>query len=83
MVTLTENIAGKKLKKLLSDVNLTHHPIRIKGKKSNAVLVSEDDWKAIEETLYLLSVPGMRKSIVNGLKTPLEKLITCKYPFCA
>lgn len=73
MVTLTENIAGKKLKKLLSDVNLTHHPIKIKGKKSNAVLVSEDDWKAIEETLYLLSVPGMRKSIVNGLNTPVEK----------
>ncbi len=73
MVTLTENIAGKKLKKLLSDVNLSHHPIKIKGKNSSAVLVSEDDWRAIEETLYLVSIPGMRKSIVEGLNTPVDK----------
>ncbi len=73
MVTLTENIAGKKLKKLLSDVSETHKPVKIKGKKKNAILISEEDWKAIEETLYLLSIPGMRKSIVNGLNTPVEK----------
>jgi antitoxin YefM len=73
MVTLTENIASKKLKKLLSDVSETHRPIKIKGKKKNAVLVSEDDWKAIKETLYLLSIPGMRESIVEGLNTPADK----------
>ncbi len=73
MVTVSENIAGKKLKKLLSDVNLSHHPIKIKGKNSSAVLVSEDDWRAIEETLYLVSIPGMRKSIVEGLNTPADK----------
>lgn len=72
MVTLTENIASKKLKKLLTDVSESHKPIKIKGKKKNAVLVSEDDWKAIKETLYLLSIPGMRESIVKGLKTPVE-----------
>jgi antitoxin YefM len=73
MVTLKENTASKKLEKLLTDVSESHHPIKIKGKKKNAVLISEDDWRAIEETLYLLSVPGMRKSIVQGLKTPVEK----------
>jgi PHD/YefM family antitoxin component YafN of YafNO toxin-antitoxin module len=73
MVTLTENIASKRLKKLLSDVSESHHPIKIKGKKRSAVLVSEDDWRAIEETLYLLSIPGMRKSIIEGLNTPVEK----------
>lgn len=73
MVTLTENIASKKLKKLLSDVSESHHPIKIKGRKSSAVLISEEDWKAIEESLYLLSIPGMRESIVKGMKTPVEK----------
>lgn len=76
MVTLTENIAGKKLKKLLSDVNTSGHPIKIKGKSSSAVLVSEDDWRAIEETLYLLSIPGMRESIVKGINTPVDKCVT-------
>lgn len=76
MVTLTENIAGKRIKKLLSDVNTTHHPIKIKGKNSSAVLISEDDWRAIEETLYLLAIPGMRDSIVEGMKTPVEKCET-------
>jgi antitoxin YefM len=73
MVTLTENIASKRLKKLLSEVSKSHHPIRIKGKKSNAVLISEDDWRAIEETLYLLSIPGMRKSIKAGLKIQIKE----------
>ncbi len=73
MVTLTKNIASRKLDKLLSDVSETHRPIKIKGKKKSAILISEDDWRAIEETLYLLSIPGMRKSIINGLSTPVEK----------
>jgi antitoxin YefM len=51
----------------------SHEPIQIRGKRSAAVLVSEEDWRAIQETLYLLSVPGMRKSIVKGLRTPLSK----------
>ena len=48
--------------------------MRIAGKRNNAVLVAEDDWNAIQETLYLLSVPGMRESIREGLKTPASKL---------
>jgi antitoxin YefM len=48
-------------------------PVRIAGKRGNAVLVSEADWEAIQETLYLLSMPGMRESIRKGLKTPVAK----------
>ncbi len=73
MTTLTENIASKKLKKLLSEISEGHHPIKIKSKNGNAILISEDDWNSIEETLYLLSIPGMRKSIAEGLNTPIEK----------
>lgn len=51
-------------------------PVRIAGKRGNAVLVSEDDWEAIQETLYLLSIPGMRESIRKGLKTPIGKCKT-------
>jgi antitoxin YefM len=51
----------------------SHEPIQITGKRSAAVLVSEEDWRAIQETLYLLSVPGMRESIVKGLRTPVSK----------
>ncbi len=73
MTTLTATQARAKLYKLLDEVASSHEPIQIKGKRSNAVLVSEDDWRAIEETLYLLSIPGMRESIRQGLKTPIEK----------
>jgi antitoxin YefM len=51
-------------------------PILITGKRANAVLVSEEDWNAIQETVYLLSVPGMRESIRAGLAEPLEKCDT-------
>ena len=51
----------------------THEPILITGKRANAILISEDDWRAIEETIYLLSIPGMRESIVEGLNTPVDE----------
>ncbi len=51
----------------------SHKPVRIKGKRGGAVLISEDDWAAVQETLYLLSVPGMRESIREGLNTPISK----------
>ena len=65
-----------KINELLDESEKSHEPIKIIGKKSSAVLISDDDWRAIEETLYLLSVPGMRESIVRGLKTPVEKCST-------
>lgn len=45
----------------------------ISGKRANAVLISADDWSAIQETLYLLAVPGMRESIKQGMAEPLAK----------
>lgn len=75
MTTLTASAARARLYKLLDQTNDRHEPIQITGKRSNAVLVSEDDWRAIQETLYLLAVPGMRESIRKGLETPVEKCV--------
>jgi PHD/YefM family antitoxin component YafN of YafNO toxin-antitoxin module len=57
----------------VDEVKESHVPVQIVGKRSSAVLVSEEDWRAIEETLYLACIPGMRESIKRGLKTPVEK----------
>jgi len=73
MTTLTASEARARLYKLLDRTAESHKPIQITGKRHNAVLIAEDDWRAIEETLYLLSVPGMRESIQKGLKTSLKK----------
>jgi len=73
MITLTATEARAKLYKLIGEAASSHEPIQITGKRANAVLVAEDDWRAIQETLYLVSIPGMRESIRKGLKTPVEK----------
>ena len=73
MTTMTVSRARQKLYRLLDDAASSHEPIQITGKRSNAVLVSEEDWCAIQETLYLVSIPGMAKSIQKGLKTPIGK----------
>lgn len=73
MTTLTASAARAALYQLLDQTAETHEPVQIVGKRNNAVLVSEDDWRAIQETLHLLSIPGMRESIIKGMKTPLSK----------
>ncbi|HDN95333.1 MAG TPA: type II toxin-antitoxin system Phd/YefM family antitoxin [Nitrospirae bacterium] len=73
MTTLSASEARAKLYKLLDEAASSHEPIQITGKRNNAVLVSEEDWRAIQETLYLVSIPGMRESISKGLTTPVEK----------
>lgn len=73
MTTLTASKARSKLYRLIDETAQSHQPIVISGKRAQAVLLSADDWKAIQETLYLLSIPGMRESIRKGLKTPVEK----------
>ena len=73
MTTLTASKARSKLYRLIDETALSHQPVIISGKRTQAVLLSVDDWKAIQETLYLLSIPGMRESIRKGLKTPVEK----------
>ena len=73
MTSITVTEARKRLYVLLDDVANSHEPIQIAGKRHSAVLVSEADWRAIQETLYLDSIPGMRASIRKGLTTPVEK----------
>jgi prevent-host-death family protein len=73
MTTLTASQARAILYQLLDKTATSHEPIQITGKRNNAVLVSEEDWRAINETLYLLSIPNMRESIRKGLKTPLKE----------
>jgi prevent-host-death family protein len=74
MITVTATEARKQLYKLLDDVSDSHEPVQITGKRGNAVLVGEDDWRAVQETLYLVSIPGMRESIIEGMGTPPEEL---------
>lgn len=69
-ITATE--ARRKLYRLIDETAESHQPVVISGKRNNAVLVSEEDWAAIQETLYLLSVPSMRESIREGLATDIE-----------
>jgi len=73
MKTLTATEARKKIYHLLDETTSSHEPIQITGKRSNAILIGEDDWRAIQETLYLLSIPGMRESIREGLDAPLDE----------
>jgi antitoxin YefM len=74
MTTLTASQARARLYRLVDQAAASHEPLQIKGRRSSAVLVSEEDWRSIQETLYLLSIPGMRESIRKGLKTPLSRL---------
>lgn len=70
--TINATQARKEIYGLIEKVQTEHNPILITGKKNNAVLVSEEDWKAILETLYLSSIKGMRESILKGMKTDLS-----------
>lgn len=73
MTAITATKARSSLYQLLDNIADSHEPVLITGKRSNAVLIAEDDWRAINETLYLLSIPGMRESIIEGLNTPLDE----------
>jgi prevent-host-death family protein len=73
MTTIKVSQARTKLGRLVDEAAASHEPILITGKRTNAVLISEDDWQAIQETLYLLSIPRMRESIREGLQTPVEE----------
>ncbi|MEH6556340.1 MAG: type II toxin-antitoxin system Phd/YefM family antitoxin [Oceanicoccus sp.] len=72
MITFNATEARSKLYALIDETTDTHQPIVITGKRGNAVLLAEDDWKAIDETLHLLSVPGMRESIQEGMAANLD-----------
>ena len=76
MTTLSASEARANLYRLMDQAAESHQPIVISGKRSNAVLVSEEDWTAIQETLFLLSVPGMRESIRAGMTEATESCAT-------
>ncbi|HQZ87516.1 MAG TPA: type II toxin-antitoxin system Phd/YefM family antitoxin [Gammaproteobacteria bacterium] len=70
MSPLTVSEARTQLYNLVDEVSLHHEPVLITGKRHNAILVSEEDWSSIQETLFLMSIPNMRESIKRGLETP-------------
>jgi len=72
MKVISTTEARKNIYRLVDQTNETHEPIQISGKHNNAVLIGEEDWRNIQETLYLTSIPGMRESIIEGMKTPLS-----------
>ena len=73
MTAITASEARANLYRLIDEAASSHQPLLITGKRNKAVLVSEEDWEAIQETLYLLSIPGMRESIREGMETPADK----------
>jgi antitoxin YefM len=79
MKTITASMAKDNLDRLIEEAAESSEPVRITGERTNAVLISEQDWRALQETMYLLSIPGMRESIREGLETPVEE---CDEPGC-
>ena len=75
MPSMNATEARSRLYKLLDEIAESHEPVLITGKRANAVLISENDWRSIQETLYLLSIPGMRESIREGLSTSVEECL--------
>ncbi|WP_019676624.1 type II toxin-antitoxin system Phd/YefM family antitoxin [Arsukibacterium perlucidum] len=75
MTGITATEARSNLYRLIDETAESHQPVVIMGKRNNAVLISEEDWSAVQETLYLLSVPGMRESIREGMSTPVKECV--------
>jgi prevent-host-death family protein len=73
MRVITAEEAQSNLIGLMAETSASHQPIQITGEQEQAVLISEEDWRSIQETLYLLSIPGMRESIREGMNTPLSE----------
>ena len=73
MPTMTATEARAALYTLIDEVATTHEPVLITGKRNNSVLISEEDWRAINETMYLLSIPGIRESIRAGMETSVDE----------
>ncbi len=73
MTSITVTEARKDLYRLVDEVQESHEPVRITGKRNTGVLISEEDWQAITETLLLHSIPGMPESIIKGMRTPVDR----------
>lgn len=73
MKTVTATAARSDLYRIIDSTRDSHEPVQITGKRGNAVLIGEEDWRAIQETMHLLAIPGMRESIVEGMNEPVEE----------
>ena len=73
VTTISATQARKNLYSLIDEANDSHQPIQITGKRSNAVLLSESDWRAVQETLHLQAIPGMVDSIKQASKEGIEQ----------
>ncbi len=73
MVEISAKEARGKLHQLIDEVAATHRPLLITGRRNKAVLVAEEDWNAIQESLFLMSVPGMREATREGMNTASEE----------
>lgn len=71
-----KSISAAKLKNnfydVLEELSLEDKPIKITGKKNNAILITEDHWNSLQETMCLLSIPGMKESILEAKNEPIE-----------
>ena len=74
MGSISASEARRRLFSLIDEVRESHQPVEIHGKRGSAVMLSEQDWRAIQETLYLTSIPGMRGSILEGMAAPIDEL---------
>ncbi|MGH9898282.1 MAG: type II toxin-antitoxin system Phd/YefM family antitoxin [Pyrinomonadaceae bacterium] len=74
--TIRASEARSSLYRLIDETATSHEPYLITGKRNSAVLISEEDWRAVQETLYLLSIPGMKESIKEGLEASFEECFT-------
>ena len=75
MTILAASQARRRWQRLLDEVSASHEPVQITGKRAAVVLVSAADWRAIQESLFLRSIPGMRRPIVTGMKTPVAACV--------
>ncbi len=76
MKPISATEARANLYRLIDETASSRQPVMITGKRHNAVLISEEDWNAIQETLYLMSIPGMKESILEAAKEPMEECIS-------
>ena len=75
MKSIKATNARKQIYKLIEETVNTNTPIQISSKNGNVIMISEADWNSIQETLYLISIPGIRESIIEGLNTPIEDCV--------
>jgi antitoxin YefM len=75
MSVMNATTARNNFFKVIDEAITTHEPICITGKNGNVVIISEEDWRSIQETIYLATIPGMREKILKGLSTPLDECV--------